>query len=57
MLPAVPSEPPKFVRQSGGSRVDPDEWRVLEEFAARTYVPATDVSRLRGAGAGILDAD
>lgn len=56
-LPTEPSEPPSFVRQSGGSQVDPDAWRALEELAGRTYVPATDASRLRGAGAGILDTD
>ncbi len=35
---------------------DPD-WSKLEEFAARTYAPATDESRLLGAGAGLSDND
>lgn len=51
------AEPPLFVRQRGGVQVDPSAWNALQKFAARTYVPATDASRLRGAGAGISDAD
>ncbi len=36
--------------------VDPTTWRALEEFAYRTYVPATELSRA-GAGAGTTDRD
>ena len=32
-------------------------WRELEAFAERTYVPASEESRARGAGAGLLDQD
>lgn len=32
-------------------------WRELGRLAARTYVPASDMSRLMGAGAGLLDND
>ncbi|MGI9319695.1 MAG: DUF3726 domain-containing protein [bacterium] len=33
------------------------DWEVLERFAYRTYVEATDASRLAGAGAGLNDND
>ena len=33
------------------------DWAKLEEFAARNYAPATDESRLLGAGAGLSDND
>lgn len=33
------------------------DWGKLEEFAARNHAPATDVSRLLGAGAGLSDND
>lgn len=32
-------------------------WRAMEAFAKRTYVPATDESRAKGAGAGRTDND
>ena len=34
-----------------------DEWQQLETYAALTYVPETDASRLVGAGAGLTDND
>lgn len=34
-----------------------DIWQVLADFAAQTYVPATEASRLAGAGAGLTDND
>jgi len=39
--------------------VDMDEeiWEALGRFAHRTYVPATEASRLKGAGAGLTDND
>ncbi|NWG23215.1 MAG: DUF3726 domain-containing protein [Pseudorhodoplanes sp.] len=37
--------------------VDPSAWRRIERFAYRTYVPATEHSRLHGAGAGMIDND
>ena len=35
--------------------VDPDIWRALNEYAARTYVPESESSRRRGAGGGRVD--
>ncbi|SMY06637.1 hypothetical protein LOM8899_00764 [Flavimaricola marinus] len=32
-------------------------WGPLERFAAQTYVPATEASRIAGAGAGLSDND
>ena len=37
------------------SRVALADWRLLDALAQRTYVPASDRSRLTGAGAGLLD--
>ena len=36
---------------------DPADWATLDRFAHRTYAPATEESRLRGAGAGLSDND
>jgi len=36
---------------------DPDAWEVLGRLAHRTYAPATEESRMLGAGAGLLDND
>ena len=36
---------------------DPAAWDVLNRFAHRTYAPATEQSRLQGAGAGLSDND
>lgn len=46
-------------RRSRRSRASPDPscYRDLHAFACRTYAPATDESRLKGAGAGLRDAD
>lgn len=40
-------------------RADPDanDWAALLAFAHRTYAPATEESRLKGAGAGLSDND
>lgn len=37
--------------------VQPDIWAGLDAFAQRTYAPATEASRLLGAGAGVSDND
>jgi len=37
--------------------VDERQWAVATELASRTYVPATEESRVRGAGAGLGDND
>ncbi|KIC41387.1 hypothetical protein RA27_08925 [Ruegeria sp. ANG-R] len=36
---------------------DPSAWKTLNRFAHRTYAPATEESRLLGAGAGLSDND
>jgi len=36
---------------------DVDAWGALNQFAHRTYAPATEESRLLGAGAGLSDND
>ncbi len=36
---------------------EPQAWRQLNEFAHRTYAPATEESRRLGAGAGLSDND
>lgn len=41
----------------GNVAIDDDVWRILDGFARRTYVPESDESRARGAGAGENDAD
>ena len=38
-------------------KVDPGDWQRLGVYAALTYVPETDTSRLAGAGAGLTDND
>ena len=51
--PAVePAQP-----ASGAVEVDDDLWSVLAGFAAKTFVPATEASRIAGAGAGLSDND
>lgn len=37
--------------------IDDEIWEALGRFAHRTYVPATEASRLKGAGAGLTDND
>lgn len=37
--------------------MDPTLWAHLNKLAAKTYVPASDASRLSGAGAGLSDND
>ncbi|WP_372885200.1 DUF3726 domain-containing protein [Shimia sp.] len=41
------------------TRATPDDvaWQTLERLAHRTYAPATEESRMRGAGAGLSDND
>lgn len=42
---------------SGALDVPTDTYKALNAFAQKTYVPATDASRLKGAGAGLTDND
>jgi hypothetical protein len=40
-----------------GADVDPAIWKRADALAVKTYVPATEASRLQGAGAGLTDND
>lgn len=51
----APRVPP--LRSAVGIRVDDVHWHTLEALQRHTYVPASDRSRLAGAGAGLLDDD
>ena len=48
---------PSARRLEGRRAIDPAVTDSLNRFAQRTYVPATEASRLAGAGAGIRDND
>ena len=48
---------PSYRPRTAGVKIPRPVWRVMETFAERTYVPATDESRARGAGAGRNDND
>ncbi len=50
---APPASGAKLTR----ARVDDATLAILTAFAARTYAPATEASRARGAGAGLSDND
>jgi hypothetical protein len=39
------------------AQVSPESWARLSGFAHRTFAPATEESRMRGAGAGLSDND
>ncbi|KMW60818.1 hypothetical protein AIOL_000983 [Candidatus Rhodobacter oscarellae] len=39
------------------AQISQDTLRVLNRYASRTYAPATEASRLAGAGAGLSDND
>jgi len=66
-MPIQPGVPRVMVRlgQGSGIRVprqsrawpNPRDWSNLEQLAERTYAPATDESRMLGAGAGLTDND
>lgn len=45
------------VRAAPRIAIDPELESYLQELAARTYVPASEASRLAGAGAGLSDND
>ena len=47
----------KTLSFSTRSNVDLNNWTVLCNYAALTYVPETEASRLGGAGAGLTDND
>jgi hypothetical protein len=50
---AVPTSP----ATASGRAVDAETWARLDALARRTFAPATDASRLAGAGAGPIDND
>ena len=43
--------------QSGRCQITIADWERLVELAFKSYVPASEESRMRGAGAGLLDND
>ena len=53
----IPSTKPSGKAASRVSEHEVDAIKVLESFAAKTYAPATEQSRLAGAGAGTSDND
>jgi hypothetical protein len=52
-----PNPPPTHHPRIAGVNTPISEWRALDAFAKRTYVPASEESRARGAGAGGTDND
>ena len=48
---------PTHRRQPGAVDIADEIWEALSAFAHRTYVPASEASRLKGAGAGLTDND
>lgn len=56
-LPLRGTVPAPHGRQRERAEVTDHAYRVLTAFAARTYAPATEGSRMRGAGAGLTDND
>jgi hypothetical protein len=53
---AEPREDPANKPELRGE-IDKEAWQQLNAFAHRTYAPATEESRLLGAGAGVSDND
>ncbi|MEM7509112.1 MAG: DUF3726 domain-containing protein [Pseudomonadota bacterium] len=54
---ALADPPAKALTSVERAEVDGQTWARLGVFAARTYAPATEASRLLGAGAGVSDND
>jgi hypothetical protein len=44
-------------RKGPGVAVSAQYWRFLDPYVERTYVPESEASRLKGAGAGLTDND
>lgn len=55
--PAATAPAPSSSGRTQRRPVDADAWRRLDAFAQRTFAPATEASRLAGAGAGLEDND
>jgi hypothetical protein len=51
------SSNPPMTPATGPQTVPDALWAQLETWAAKTYVPASEASRLSGAGAGLTDND
>ena len=53
------AEAPRSTREpeTGHLDIDGGAWERLSALAFETYVPSSDVSRLKGAGAGLVDND
>ena len=54
---AIPSHLEVMPPHIGDVQVEAESWEPLEEYAFKTYVEATEASRLSGAGAGLNDND
>ena len=48
---------PNLKKKNERHNLDPKDLSMLNKYAALTYVPETDRSRLDGAGAGLNDND
>jgi hypothetical protein len=49
--------PETLLNRHSRAQPTPGDWDILNRFAHRTYAPATEESRLLGAGAGLSDND
>ncbi len=57
LIQSTPLAPSPRSDSSFSVPVPTASWRLLDHYAALTYAPATQASRLAGAGAGIVDQD
>lgn len=55
--PSAPAPSATAPVSPGRCPIDPAGWARIAAFAHRTYVPASEASRQRGAGAGLIDND
>jgi hypothetical protein len=53
----VAAKPTQTLTRAGRSAIAEDSWQALLRLGARTYVPASEISRTKGAGAGMIDND
>ncbi len=54
---SAPAQETSHCWQPGAVDIADEIWEALSAFAHRTYVPASEASRLKGAGAGLTDND
>lgn len=57
MIATTETGPATLQPTASRAEPDPEAYATLERFAHRTYAPATEASRLTGAGAGLSDND